>query len=71
MVKPGQTKRAGKGRTFRSLDGEELKVELRPDWEKVKNSIMYEIVRAKFEQNIGLRDRLLAAGDAELVEGNC
>lgn len=31
---------------------------------------MYEIVLAKFEQNIGLRDRLLAAGDAELVEGN-
>lgn len=70
MLTPGQAKRAGKGRPFKSLSGEELRIELRPDWEKVKNSIMYEIVRAKFEQNPDIREKLLATGDAQLVEGN-
>lgn len=70
MLTPGQAKRAGKGRPFKSLSGEELKIELRSDWEKVKNSIMYEVVRVKFEQNLGLRERLLATGDAQLIEGN-
>ena len=68
MIKPGQAKRAGKGKTFKSLSGEELRIELRPDWEKVKNSIMYEIVRAKFEQNSDIREKLLATGDAQLIE---
>ena len=45
-------------------------VPLRPDWEKVKNGIMEEIVRAKFLQNKDLREKLLATGDALLVEGN-
>lgn len=70
MLTPGQAKRAGKGKSFKSLSGEVLKVELRSDWEKVKNSIMYEVVRAKFEQNQDLREKLLATGDAQLIEGN-
>lgn len=45
-------------------------VQLRPDWEEVKVSIMESIVRAKFSQNADLAVRLLATGDAELVEGN-
>jgi len=45
-------------------------VTLRSDWEQVKVGIMEEIVRAKFTQNDDLRSRLLATGDAELVEGN-
>lgn len=45
-------------------------VNLRPDWEKVKDRIMYEIVKAKFEQNPDLREKLLATGDATLIEGN-
>lgn len=70
MLTPGQAKRAGKGREFKTSDGTYAKIELRPDWEKVKNSIMYEIVRAKFEQNADIREKLLATGDAQLVEGN-
>ena len=58
LPKPGQAKRAGK------------KVRLRPDWEAVKVDIMLEIVEAKFQQNPELMDRLVATGDAELVEGN-
>lgn len=45
-------------------------VRLRPDWEKVKISIMEEIVRAKFLQNEDLKEKLLSTGDALLIEGN-
>lgn len=55
---PGQTKRAGKS------------VELRTDWEQVKDSIMLDIVRAKFRQNEELAAKLIATGYTELEEGN-
>jgi predicted NAD-dependent protein-ADP-ribosyltransferase YbiA (DUF1768 family) len=32
---------------------------------------MQEVVRAKFEQNKSLMDKLHATGDAVLIEGNC
>ena len=50
-------------------DGTFIKVDLRPDWEEVKDQIMYEVVKAKFEQNSDLREKLLATEDAELIEG--
>lgn len=46
------------------------RVQLRPDWESVKDAVMYEICLAKFIQNPKLKARLLLTGDAELVEGN-
>ncbi len=46
------------------------KVLLRRDWEDVKDGIMEEVVRAKFSQNPILKEKLIATGDAELVEGN-
>ena len=45
------------------------RVELRPDWERVKDGVMRSILAAKFAVP-ELRDALLATGDAELVEGN-
>ena len=45
-------------------------VNLRPDWEEVKDNIMYEIVLAKFTQNEALRKRLISTGEEELIEGN-
>lgn len=45
-------------------------VQLRSDWETVKEGIMEEIVRAKFGQNPVLADKLLATGDTLLIEGN-
>lgn len=46
------------------------RVKLRPDWEAVKYNVMYQVCKAKFTQNSDLLDKLLATGDAELVEGN-
>ena len=57
-IKAGQAKRLGK------------KIKLRSDWESVKLSIMESIVRDKFTRHSDLKERLIATGDAELVEGN-
>ena len=46
------------------------RVNLRPDWDRVKDQIMYEVVKAKFEQNPDLRAKLLATGYVYLEEGN-
>ena len=45
------------------------KITLRSDWEQVKNIIMCEICRAKFDQNEDLAEKLLATGDEYLEEG--
>jgi N-glycosidase YbiA len=39
-----------------------------PDWEAAKVPRMRRVVEAKFRQNADLRERLLATGEAELVE---
>lgn len=54
---PGKAKRLGRH------------VLLRPDWEDVKDEVMEEFVSRKF-QIPELRDKLLATGDVNLVEGN-
>ena len=45
-------------------------IKLRPDWEEVKDQIMDEILMAKFTQNPKLKEKLLATGEAKLIEGN-
>lgn len=46
------------------------KVQLRPDWEEIKDQVMYDGVKAKFTKNPILKAKLLSTGDAELIEGN-
>ncbi len=46
------------------------KVQLRSDWEQVKDQVMYDICQAKFRQNVDLGNKLLLTGHAKLVEGN-
>jgi len=48
--------------------GRSRKVKIRQDWEKVKNLVMLDAVRAKFIQHPDLKDLLLSTGDAKIVE---
>lgn len=43
--------------------------DLREDWEQVKDNIMTEIIRDKFNRNTELKDKLLETGDSILIEG--
>lgn len=45
-------------------------VPLRSDWETLKIPLMKALLVQKFRQNPELEGKLLATGDAELVEGN-
>ncbi|KKL87304.1 hypothetical protein LCGC14_1936040 [marine sediment metagenome] len=45
-------------------------IKCRTDWNRVRTTIMVEIVYYKFDQNLDLRARLKATGDAILIEGN-
>ncbi|MFW6122965.1 MAG: NADAR family protein [Thermodesulfobacteriota bacterium] len=46
------------------------KVTQRPDWPDLKMDLMRDLVRQKFSNHPDLKKRLLATGEAELVEGN-
>lgn len=48
--------------------GRDRKKPIRSDWEQAKDSIMREVVLAKFTQHPQLREILLSTGDAILVE---
>lgn len=54
---PGKAKRLGR------------QVQLRPDWEEIKEDVMRACLRAKFS-NPALGEKLLATGDQWLEEGN-
>lgn len=45
-------------------------IQIRADWDKAKDLIMFEIVRAKFLQNEGIANLLLETENAWLIEGN-
>lgn len=46
------------------------RLNIRKDWEEIKDKVMYEICLAKFTQNSNLKKKLLDTGNAELIEGN-
>ena len=48
--------------------GRSRKVKLRPDWEKIKDSVMYDAVKAKFTQHKELKELLLSTENAKLIE---
>lgn len=54
---PGKAKQLGR------------KIQLRPDWEEIKDNVMLTGLRKKFADP-ELRNLLLATGDEELIEGN-
>lgn len=50
--------------------GRDRSYPIRPDWEKVKDQVMYRAVAMKFVQNPELRVKLLATGDDEIREAS-
>lgn len=44
-------------------------VKLRPDWEQIKNKVMEDLVRWKFQDPV-LANKLLLTGSEDLMEGN-
>lgn len=55
---PGQAKRLGR------------KVEMRPDWNSARLDVMRDLVLQKFRNHAELQMKLLATGDADIIEGN-
>lgn len=45
------------------------KIDLRPNWNSVKDRVMFDVVYNKFSR-APFRQKLIATGDAELIEGN-
>ncbi|BDF35871.1 hypothetical protein CE91St62_39330 [Lachnospiraceae bacterium] len=58
LADPAEAKRLGR------------RITLRPDWEKVKIMLMYEICMTKFHQHPELAQALLATDNALLIEEN-
>jgi ribA/ribD-fused uncharacterized protein len=63
-----ETIRATKSPAMAARLGRDRGVPLRPDWEAVKDNVMRKAVRAKFRQHLELREVLVAAGNARIVE---
>lgn len=62
-------------KAFTNLNPSEAKklgrrVNLRADWEAVKDDVMYQVCLDKFTRNPDLREKLLATGKEYLEEGN-
>ena len=51
-----------------AIAGRDKRKPLRRDWESVKDSIMYEALRAKFTQHTTLRELLINTGNAKIIE---
>lgn len=48
--------------------GRTRKVKIRPNWDNMKDNVMYEAVKAKFTQHSELKELLVSTEDAVLVE---
>lgn len=62
-------------RKFTDLDPLKAKklgrrIDLRDDWNEIRDEVMYNVCMAKFSQNDDLRKSLIDTGDATLIEGN-
>ena len=57
LTTPGKAKKLGR------------QIQIRPDWEQVKDNIMKDLLRQKFSHE-PFKSQLLATGNTKLVEGN-
>jgi hypothetical protein len=63
-----ETVRNAKTPSMAAKLGRSRSLPLRADWEAVKEDVMREALRAKFDQHPKLKSLLLSTGDAELIE---
>jgi ribA/ribD-fused uncharacterized protein len=49
---------------------DENKATIRPDWNALKDEVMYRAVRRKFELHPALKAMLLATGEEDIAEAN-
>jgi ribA/ribD-fused uncharacterized protein len=49
---------------------DENKTAIRPDWDALKDEVMYRAVRRKFEMHPALKAMLLATGEEDIAEAN-
>jgi len=65
----------GERKMFTVINGAQAKalgkkIKIRPDWNEVRLSVMWNVLQAKFAQHPDLAAKLVATGDEEIVEGN-
>jgi N-glycosidase YbiA len=60
--------RKAKGPMDAARMGRDRNRTLRRDWDRVKDNVMYEVVKAKFIQHTALRELLISTGDTKLIE---
>lgn len=48
--------------------GRTRKIKIRRNWDKIKDNVMYEALKAKFTQHINLKELLLSTTDKILIE---
>ncbi len=63
-----ETVRNAKTPSISAKLGRSRSLPLRADWEVVKEDVMRDALRAKFDQHPKLKSLLLSTGDAELIE---
>ena len=51
-----------------AIEGRKKENPLRPDWEMIKDQVMYIAVKAKFTQHIELSNLLISTGNTYIVE---
>ena len=65
---PGEINKIWAAATPREARNMGQLVQMRPDWDQVKYSIMKECVKAKFLQHQDLKEKLIATGNEEIIE---
>jgi hypothetical protein len=65
---PGEVLKIWAAKTPREARNIGQLVQMRPDWDDIKDDVMYDCVWAKFSQNSDLKQQLLDTGDQELED---
>ena len=65
---PGEVLKIWAAKTPREARNIGQLVQMRPDWDDIKDSVMLQCIRAKFTQHLDLKEQLLSTDNEDLVE---